>query len=186
MLSTVGCADEILKEWVKGIVTNNKDILAVQTLRNWTMASTLLGSTAIIIALGIVNYIFDKGDIDLNKQYFDIHSLVGQQQLNAKLLLLVVIFFYIFMNYSLAVRAYSRTGFILGIKAVDGAKIKPENGVKTLIRGARHYTMGMRGYYISIPIILWLFDPYWMLAGMVGLVIFLFMIDYQEAKWINS
>ena len=48
------------------VMRNQRDILAVQTLRNWTMASTFLASTAILIALGVFNLILTadrQGDL---------------------------------------------------------------------------------------------------------------------------
>jgi hypothetical protein len=39
--------------WVQSIVDKKRDILAVQTFRNWVMASTFLASTAIRISLGL-------------------------------------------------------------------------------------------------------------------------------------
>lgn len=41
--------------WVEMIMTNNDGILAVQTLRNSTMAATFLASTAILLIIGVLN-----------------------------------------------------------------------------------------------------------------------------------
>jgi uncharacterized membrane protein len=43
--------------------------------------------------------------------------------------------------------------------------------------GALHYAVGMRGFYISMPLILWLFGPIWLLAGTLLLVMVLRRID---------
>jgi uncharacterized membrane protein len=47
--------------WVKGIMKDKRDILAVQTLRNQVMAFTFLASTSIIICLGAFNAAFRPG-----------------------------------------------------------------------------------------------------------------------------
>lgn len=58
-LSTaIGLSQQARRLWVRKIIQDGRDILAVQTLRNWTMAATLLASTAILLALGILNAAF--------------------------------------------------------------------------------------------------------------------------------
>ncbi|MGR9088969.1 MAG: DUF599 domain-containing protein, partial [Gammaproteobacteria bacterium] len=55
-LSTaVGLTRWVRTEWVRTVMRDGRDILAVRTLRNWTMAATFLASTAILIGLGIFN-----------------------------------------------------------------------------------------------------------------------------------
>ncbi|EKD41106.1 MAG: hypothetical protein ACD_74C00028G0001, partial [uncultured bacterium] len=41
--------------WVQNIMEHNRDLLAIQTLRNWAMAASFLASTAILIALALLN-----------------------------------------------------------------------------------------------------------------------------------
>ena len=123
--------------WVESIMKNNKDILAVQTLRNWTMASTFLASTAIIIGLGIFNLALtaDKqGELSL---------LIGPLSVDhpvlwtAKLVLLGIDFLIVFFN----------------------------------------FTLGMRGYYLAIPLALWLFGPLWLMSGTLVMIAVLYRLD---------
>lgn len=53
--TSIGLAVHMRTLWVRHVMENQKDIVAVQTLRNWTMAATFLASTAILIALGILS-----------------------------------------------------------------------------------------------------------------------------------
>ena len=43
--------------------------------------------------------------------------------------------------------------------------------------GALHYTLGMRGYYLSVPLVLWIFGPLWMLIGTAVLLGILYRLD---------
>lgn len=180
--TTVGCADLILKEWVANIYDKSNSILAVQTLRNWTMASTLLASTSILLALGIMNYIFNQvnvAELSSRLRYLNSDSLYSVE---FKLLLVVALYVFAFLNFSLALRTYSRVGFMLGLPKEELSIINKEGAAKTLIRGARHFTMGMRGYYHSIPIFCWLFGPSALLVASIILILFLFNVDYREAQ----
>ena len=40
------------REWVRSVMLEGRDILAVQTLRNWSTAASFLATTAILIATG--------------------------------------------------------------------------------------------------------------------------------------
>ena len=163
--------------WVESIMKNNKDILAVQTLRNWTMASTFLASTAIIIGLGIFNLALtaDKqGELSL---------LIGPLSVDhpvlwtAKLVLLGIDFLIVFFNFTLAVRYYNHTGFMINLPTDEDSGVSVENVIKILDRGGTHYTLGMRGYYLAIPLALWLFGPLWLMSGTLVMIAVLYRLD---------
>ena len=50
--------------------------------------------------------------------------------------------------------------------------------VSLLERGALHHTLGVRGFFLGIPLALWLFGPLWMLAGTMVLVLLLYQLDH--------
>jgi uncharacterized membrane protein len=175
--TSLGLAHRTRALWVRSIMKNNKDILAVQTLRNWTMASTFLASTAIIIGLGIFNLALtaDKqGELSL---------LIGPLSIDhpalwtTKLVLLGIDFLIVFFNFTLAVRYYNHTGFMINLPSEDPSDVSVDDVIEFLNRGGTHYTLGMRGYYMAIPLALWLFGPTWLLAGTLMLIAVLYRLD---------
>ena len=42
-------------QWVASVIENKNGILAVQTLRNATMASTFMASTSVLLAVGVLS-----------------------------------------------------------------------------------------------------------------------------------
>ena len=54
----MGITRYLRRMWVESIMTEKRDILSVQTLRNWIMASSFLASTAMIIGLGLLSFLF--------------------------------------------------------------------------------------------------------------------------------
>ena len=177
VLTSQGLARHTRSLWVRSIMKNNKDILAVQTLRNWTMASTFLASTAIIIGLGIFNLALtaDKqGELSL---------LIGPLSIDhpvlwtTKLVILGIDFLIVFFNFTLAVRYYNHTGFMINLPTDEPGVVSVEGVIKILDRGGTHYTLGMRGYYLAIPLALWLFGPLWMLTGTLLLIAVLYRLD---------
>ena len=163
--------------WVHTIMQSGKDILAVQTLRNWTMAATFLASTAIIISLGIFNLALtaDKqGELSL---------LMGPLASGhpglwlAKLILLGADFLFAFFNFTLSVRYFNHTGFMINLPIGTDQEIEESDVVSILNRGGTHYTLGMRGYYLSIPLAFWLFGPLWLLGGTLLMITVLYRLD---------
>ena len=60
----------------------------------------------------------------------------------------------------------------------DGTgNVSVEDVIKILDRGGTHYTLGMRGYYLAIPLALWLFGPLWLLSGTLLLIAVLYRLD---------
>lgn len=100
-----------------------------------------------------------------------------------KALLLTVNFLAIFFNFSLAIRSFNHVGMMVHL-ATDwerGDEAKASSGSQAVVeemeRGSVFYALGMRGFYLAIPLTLWLFGPVWMLVSSVLLVIVLSRVD---------
>lgn len=163
--------------WVQAIMAGKKDILAIQTLRNGTMAATFLASAAILIGLGIFNLALtaDKqGELSLmmGPLASDYPGLW-----TAKLILLGIDFLFAFFSFMLAVRYFNHTGFMINLPVDDNTDISVNDVIEILERGGTHYTLGMRAYYMTIPLALWLFGPLWLMAGTLLMIAILYRLD---------
>ena len=164
--------------WVQTIMKDRRDILAIQTLRNWTMAATFLASAAILIGLGILNIAVtaDKQgalSLALMSDFGSGHPGLWL----AKLILLSADFLFAFFSFTLAVRYYNHTGFMINLPTDSSSEIDVDDVIEILDRGGTHYSIGMRAYYLAIPIALWLFGPLWLLAGTLLLIVALYRLD---------
>ena len=179
-LSTaIGITNHARRRWVQIVMQEKHDILAVQTLRNHVMAATFLATTAILISLGLMGVAFRPG------LYSDIShalNLAGARTETLwlfKLLVLVVLFFFAFFNFTLSIRYYNHGGIMINTRDADDPALSEESVAAVLNHGALHYTLGMRGFYLAVPIALWLFGPIWMLAGSLVLVAVLYRLDRE-------
>lgn len=179
LTTAIGVTNHAREMWVKEVIQDKRDILAVQTLRNQLLASTFLASTAILICLGSINAAFQPGvftEISHELNWFGTRS-EGLWML--KLMLLGLQFFFTFFNFTLAIRYYNHAGFMINTNAHNDPTISADVVTKALNHGALHYTIGMRGFYLSVPMVLWLFGPIWMIAGSVVLVAVLYKLDRE-------
>ena len=163
--------------WVREMMENQRDILAVQTLRNWTMAASFLASTAILIALALLNIVLTPNHpAEAGMQLFSFLGKRIESLHQIKLLILSVDFFFTFFNFTMAIRYYNHLGFMINAPS-DSTSSAPVSVVETIQYGATHYTLGMRGYYLSVPLALWLFGPGWLLAGTLIIIATLWHVD---------
>jgi uncharacterized membrane protein len=175
--TAIGITNHVRAQWVRGIMHGKSDILAVQTLRNGVMAANFLASTAILIDLGLLSVVFKPS---LFQEVSYAMNLVGTRSETLwlfKLMLLVVLFFFAFFNFTLTIRYYNHAGFMINILEAHDPTVTPEVVAEVLNHGALHYTLGMRGFYLAVPLGLWMFGPLWMLAGALVMVWALNKID---------
>ncbi len=165
--------------WVKRMMQDNPGVTAVQTFRNSTMAATLMASTAVILILAILNML-----ANVDKLGAALHELNtwGSKEAGMwifKLMLLVVDFFIAFFCFSLAVRGYNHTGYLVNVPlGQKGHGVTVQRVVHVMDRTATYYSMGMRSYYLSVPLVLWLFGPAWMFVATIALLVILNHLDH--------
>ncbi|MBF0415019.1 MAG: DUF599 domain-containing protein [Magnetococcales bacterium] len=185
-------SDRARHSWVAGIMSNpNNAVLAVQTLRNSTMAATFLASTAILLVFGLLNITVKRGTLDLilldamnlEKLFAPNYSeteLVSTL-MGYKLLLLLIDFLWAFFSFSLSIRAYNHVGYL--INSHDPENVSTHYVAQMLNDGGDYYTLGMRAYYLSVPLVFWMCGPYFMLAASLALVVFLHRTDHAPSRF---
>ncbi|MDA8137084.1 MAG: DUF599 domain-containing protein [Desulfobacteraceae bacterium] len=175
--TAIGITNHVRQQWVRSIMHNKSDLLAVQTLRNGVMASNFLASTAILIDLGLLSVVFKPSFFQEVSYSMSLVGTHNQALWLFKLMVLVVLFFYAFFNFTLTIRYYNHAGFMINILEAHDPTVTPEVVAEALNLGALHYTLGMRGFYLAVPLGLWMFGPLWMFCGAVILVLVLNKLD---------
>jgi uncharacterized membrane protein len=164
--------------WVEHIMTHERDILAVQTFRNSTMAATLMASTAVILILAILNLMASADKISAALHQLNIFGSHASGVWAFKLMLILVDFFVAFFAFSLAVRGYHHAGYLINVPHKGDHGITAHRVVSLLSRASHYYSVGMRTYYLSVPLILWLFGAIWMLVATIALLLVLNHLDH--------
>ncbi|GAB7080935.1 DUF599 domain-containing protein [Megalodesulfovibrio paquesii] len=166
------------KVWVANIMRGGKDILAVQTLRNSTMAATFLASTAILMAVGVLSMASQSGRLVQTWHFLTTIDTTDQSLFGFKLLLLIVDLFGAFFSFSMSVRLYNHLGFLVNIPNEDRTlPAAMEFAALELNRAARHFHNGLRAYYFMMPLLFWLWGSAMLLVATVGMLVVMYWLD---------
>jgi uncharacterized membrane protein len=179
LTTAIGITNHARQMWVNGVIRDKRDIMAVQTLRNQVMAATFLASTAILISLGLFSAAFRPGVFTEISHALNLLGTKTETLWMFKLMMLGILFFVTFFNFTPAIRYYNHASFMINTFEQNDATVSGESVTKVINHAALHYTIGMRGFYLSVPLALWLFGPIWMLAGSLVLIGVLYRLDRE-------
>lgn len=165
--------------WVREIMTTQgKEVLAVQTLRNSTMAATFIASTAVLLVIGTLTLSGEGDKLNSTWHTLNVAGSADQALWEVKLLLLVIDFFVAFFNGSMAIRFFNHVGYMVNVpQSLQHEALTPQLVAGHLNRAGRFYSLGMRAYYFSVPLVFWLFGSYLMLVSTIGLLVVLYYLD---------
>jgi uncharacterized membrane protein len=178
LMTYKGITTHLRRMWVESIMKEKRDILSVQTLRNWIMAASFLASTAMLIGLGLLSFLFKPEHITEIPFNFDLIFSKMKALFLAKLMLLMIHFFFAFFSFTLSIRYLNQVNFLINVPYDCDPLLTPEFIAHTLDLGMNHYTLGMRAFYLSVVVTLWLFGPVWMFMGSLILVYILYKLDH--------
>lgn len=165
--------------WLHRVMNSHGlEVMAVQTFRNSIMAATLMASTAVILIFGILNLVANADKIGPVLHGINTWGSQDPELWILKLMLPLVDFFVAFFCFALAVRGYHHAGYLVNAPLGAEHGVTVEKVIALLDRTARYYSIGMRTYYYSVPLVLWLFGPIWMLISTMVLLAVLYHLDH--------
>jgi uncharacterized membrane protein len=177
------------KAWVETVMADHGNaLLAVQTLRNSSMASSFLASTAILLMVGVLTLTGQAKSLQEAWHFLNVFGALGPALWLIKLLCILMLLFYAFFNFVNAIRVTNHVGYMISIKqAPDRTYYTPEMVASQLDRGSQYFSVGVRAYYFLVPLIFWLFGPMYMIGATVLLVFVLLpKIDKTPPQFLQN
>ncbi|XP_078150719.1 uncharacterized protein LOC144546047 [Carex rostrata] len=178
--------------WVAAMMKDNdkKNILAVQSIRNAIMGSTLMGTTSILLCTGLAAVLSSTYSIKrpLNDAVFGAH---GEFMLSLKYVSLLLLFVFAFLCYSLSIRFLNQVNFLINIKldhdhddgaSVIGNRLSQDYVCDLLEKGFLLNTVGNRLFYTALPLLLWIFGPVLSFLCSLLIIPILYNLDVLDAS----
>jgi uncharacterized membrane protein len=165
--------------WVETIMQDGKkDVLAVQTLRNSTMAATFLASTSVLLIIGVLTLSEQGGKFEATWHALNTVGSKHPEIWMTKLIFLLLDLFVAFFSFAMSIRVYNHVGYMINVPlGLNHKMITPAHVALHLNRAGGFYSIGMRSYYFLVPLVFWLFGPYFMLASTIALLYVLYRVD---------
>ncbi|CAK9263008.1 unnamed protein product, partial [Sphagnum jensenii] len=165
--------------WVYSMMKDNekKNLLAVQSLRNTMMGSTLMASTAILMS--------STTGVFMTSTYFNSMSkpmLGGANDTltSVKYMTLLFCFLFAFLCFMQSVRYLNHVNFLINQRPElqnTMHLITYDYVADVLTAACNFYTCGTRGFYFAFPLMLWLFGPVPALICCAALVPIMHFLD---------
>jgi uncharacterized membrane protein len=155
--------------WIDTHSGGKGDMVVVQTLRNMIMSASFLASTAVILIMGAFNLLqtLDTSGKSLTTLAISGHSDPSVEAF--KILLIIIILSYSFFNFTWYIREVNYMSFILNIPKSQLDEIEGHDSITQIaqmfLTSGIYFSLGMRGYYFLIPLLMWLFDPLLMILS---------------------
>jgi uncharacterized membrane protein len=171
--------------WVESVMTTpGKDVMAVQTLRNFIMVGILMVSTTTLLIIGTLTL---SGQAESISRTWHVLDFVGSHAAElwlVKVMCLLADFLISFFAYVMAVRLANHVLFMINVPMEFQEAhevLSPHHVARRLNQAGHMITIGMRALFFAIPLVFWLFGPVFLLAATVGVIAIFSRLDRHEA-----
>lgn len=176
--------DTARRLWVQSVMANPaKDVMAVQTLRNFIMIGILMVSTATLLVIGTLTLTGQVENMSRSWHSTNLFGPASAQVWSFKVLCLLADFIVAFFAFTLSLRLANHVLFMINVPAeLRGAvdALSPEAVARRLNRAAYMISIGIRALFAAVPLVFWLFGPIFLVVGTLGLLIALFRLDRNQ------
>lgn len=159
---------------------SGKHIDAVQTMRNWILAASFLATGALSLLVALPTYCNAVGE------FIPKGDLLGW-----KLLCLMICCLGAFFCFAQSIRYFNHTVIMVncqmggddywnlldGIDILRDVDIAASNAGNVLNRGCNFFTLGLRFFYTTFPLLMWLYGPWFLLGTTILLVAVFWHMD---------
>ncbi|KMZ64524.1 hypothetical protein ZOSMA_361G00040 [Zostera marina] len=186
-----------LRMWVKSILENQSKngILAVQTLRNNIMASTMFATMSITLSSIICVFIANGWGVSSGSTTAttELGFVSGYSTTDSfKFFSILTCFLVAFMCNVQTIRYYSHGGMLINVPTSKWSEAElshkiTEYVVRAFERGSFFWSLGLRALYFAFPLFMWIFGPISMFVCCFVLVILLYYLDVsfdREREWL--
>jgi len=144
-------------------------VLAVQTIRNNIMASTLLSTTAITLSSLIGIFASSAWNSD--------EPFIPYGNTSLKHISVTICFLIAFLCNVQSIRYYCHVSFLITAPTLRDKREYMEYIAVTLNRGSHAWSIGLRAFYLSFAFFLWIYGPIAMFACCCLTSLVLFFLD---------
>lgn len=138
------------------------------------MASTLLATTAITLS-SLISVFVSSTSSSPSSQL--IYGNTTPLLTSVKYFSILICFLVAFLCNVQSIRYYAHVSFLVTLPTSEGKREPIEYVARNLNRGSYFWSFGLRAFYVSFPLFLWVFGPIPMLVCCCMMVTVLYFLD---------
>ncbi|KAG6654814.1 uncharacterized protein LOC122308763 [Carya illinoinensis] len=181
LTTLIGTYAKAQRFWVPAMMKDidKRSILAVQTLRNMIMGSTLMATTSILLCAGLAAII--SSTYSVKKPLIDtVYGAQGEFMLSLKYVTLLIIFLLSFFSLSLSITFLNKVNILVSVVEDPMPVTTPQYVSDVLEKGYVLSIVGNRIFYAALPLLLWIFGPVLVFLCSVTMVAVLYNLDFLD------
>ncbi|KAK7270744.1 hypothetical protein RJT34_26136 [Clitoria ternatea] len=167
------------KLWVPTMMKDidKKNIIAIQSLRNLVMGSTLMATTAILLCAGLGAVISSTFSVKkpINDTIFGAH---GEFMVGLKYAVLLTIYSFSFLCHTSSIVVMNQVNFLICIPQDVKSLVTQEYLIGLLEKATLLNTVGNRLFYSAFSLLLWIFGPVLTFFSSIAMVLVLYNLDF--------
>ncbi|XP_010279399.1 PREDICTED: uncharacterized protein LOC104613323 [Nelumbo nucifera] len=166
------------RQWVISMMADpqSNGMLGVQTLRNSIMASTLLATAAITLC-SIIGVFANSTTSTSNSAADLIYGNKTPLVTSIKYFTILICFLVAFLCNVQSIRYYAHVSTLITMPTLKGRRESIAYVVRNLNRANYFWSLGLRAFYVSFPLFLWIFGPIPMFACCCIITSTLYFLD---------
>jgi uncharacterized membrane protein len=160
-----------------------KDVMAVQTMRNFIMVGILMVSTATLLIIGTLTLSGQADNISRSWHAINLYGSPSAELWILKVLCLLADFVIAFFAFAMSIRIANHVLFMVNVPREfqeTNVALAPKAVARRLNRAGYMLAVGMRALFFAVPLVFWLFGPLFLLLATVGLVVTLSRLDRNQ------
>ncbi|TCJ11541.1 DUF599 domain-containing protein [Parasulfuritortus cantonensis] len=165
--------------WViHAMSTPGKDVMAVQTLRNFVMGASLMASTAALLIIGTLTLSGQAENIAKSWHVLNLVSSHSAEIWIIKVLCLLIDFIVAFFAFAMSVRLANQVVFMINVPDTGAhLSLSPHAVGQRLNRAGSLFSVGLRTFFFAVPLVFWLFGPVFLVVASAWLVFAFYRLD---------
>ncbi len=172
--------------WMREAYRRDNRIADVTLIGSLMQSATFFSSTTLLILGGLFAIL---GTIEKSAEVLQglpFASRTTQELLEIKALALTLVFVYAFLRFTWSLRQFNLAGIVIGAyptrlehQVADDRLVAQASSLNEL--AGSNFAQGLRAYYYAIPLLVWLINPWLLLAGAVVITGTTYYMEFRSA-----
>ena len=173
------------ERWFEQTLVRENRIVDSSLLANLMHSATFFSSTTVLVLGGLLALF---GSIEKSADLFENLPFVqrsSQQLLEAKVVLLILLFVYALIKFTWSVRQFNFVTILIGSlspkdQVTDDDRNAARRAAGILKLAGENFGQGMRSYYFAVAVLMWFVQPLFFIAATAIVTLMLYRMEFHS------